>query len=334
MKQTIASVLGTMPINWLQKINGSRFLLPYQHTVSNAHLPHIAEIYPYKSVAQFEEDVKYLKRYSNGLPIRSLLDIYLQKKPLPQGSVILSFDDGFSEIYNTIVPVLKHYQLEAVFFVNPSFIDNRQLFYRNQISLIVNALRAQPDKINQAAEVMGCNATVESTRLAMLTINNASDPRLGDLLSLTQTDVGAYLAQQQPYLTTAQLQTIATDGFLIGAHSYTHPYYHLLPIDQQVAETVDSMNWVVENIQPTHRLFSFPHSDARVSATFFEKMPAGCVDVYFGTQNMKEETQYPVLHRYNAERPATTLHQQTALVSSFAGISRLLYRHIVKRSAI
>lgn len=333
IKKAIASLLGNVPAPWLRRMNKHHFLLPYQHTVSNAYLPHVAEIYPYKNVAQFEQDIKYLKKYSNDIPLRSLLDLYVQRRPLPKGSVILSFDDGFREIYDTVVPILKQYQLEAIFFVNPAFINNQQLFYRNQISLVLAALKQKKDLLHEAGLILQCQPTMEVIRTAMLAINNSKNEQLQQLITLTGIDIQSYMATQRPYLTTDQLQSIANDGFLIGAHSYTHPYYHLLPLEQQLAETVESMNWVVSQVQPSHRVFSFPHSDAGVSARFFEQMPANCVDIYFGTQNMKQELRYPVLHRYNAERPAPTLHQQTALVSSFTAFGRLFGKHIVNRSA-
>lgn len=334
IKTTVAGMAGLMPVGLLRQMNASNFLLPYQHTVSDDYLPHIAELYPYKSLSQFEDDVRYLSKYSNKVPLAELLQLYQHKKKLPAGSVVLSFDDGFRQVHDHIAPILRHYGLNAVFFVNPAFIDNKALFYRNSISLLLANVKKDPQLLQSIATTIQCASTISSVRQHLLEIRTADDPLLSSLLHLANVDVSAFLAIEQPYLTTQQLQALHADGSLVGAHSYHHPYYHLLSLEKQIEETVSSMQWVADRLAPSIRLFSFPHMDAPVSAAFFEKLPAGTVDIFFGTQNMKTEADNrPVLHRYNAERPFTSMAQQSAMVSLYAAFKRLTNQHLVKRNS-
>src|SRR5690554_2858642 len=102
----------------------------YYHLVSNAKNPLVENLYTFKDEASFRRDLEALiKRYR----VLDLEDIRAKR-----GGVVLTFDDGFAECYHTIFPILKQYNLPAFFFLNNDFLDNRDMFYRAKISLIIS----------------------------------------------------------------------------------------------------------------------------------------------------------------------------------------------------
>ena len=71
---------------------------------------------------------------------------------------LLSFDDGLSEIYTDIFPILKAKNIKSIFFINPNFLDNKEALYKHSISLIISYLR----KINFKKEAIEAISSILS----------------------------------------------------------------------------------------------------------------------------------------------------------------------------
>ncbi len=72
----------------------------------------LEKLYDYADFINFEDAIELLK---NG-------NINHFDKP----TICFSFDDGFKECYTHIYPVLKKYNVNACFFINPNFIDGSE----------------------------------------------------------------------------------------------------------------------------------------------------------------------------------------------------------------
>lgn len=53
------------------------------------------------------------------------------KKSLPAKPIILTFDDGYLDMYENVFPVLRQHDFEATFFLITEFIDNQNPLYMN-----------------------------------------------------------------------------------------------------------------------------------------------------------------------------------------------------------
>ena len=85
------------------------------------------------SIKTFEEQMKYLK--DNGYQTISLTDLYnyfMWQKPIPEKSVVLTFDDGYENNYTNMFPVLKKYNFKATIFVITSKIDKYHKFLKSK----------------------------------------------------------------------------------------------------------------------------------------------------------------------------------------------------------
>lgn len=74
--------------------------------------------------AAFREQMAYLA--ANGYTAIDLYDLSLAitgKQTLPPRPIILTFDDGYRDVYENAFPILKEYGLEATFFIVTDFID-------------------------------------------------------------------------------------------------------------------------------------------------------------------------------------------------------------------
>ncbi len=70
------------------------------------------------TVAMFEAQMKYLsdKGYQT-ITFADLVENQIHGKPLPEKSIVLTFDDGWKSQYELAVPILEKYKFTATFFI-------------------------------------------------------------------------------------------------------------------------------------------------------------------------------------------------------------------------
>lgn len=335
IKSLFYKVASLLPLSFARHCIGPVPLLPYQHVVSNEILPHISEVYPYKNERQFEDDLEVLLKYGKNHSLHDVLEDYIKTGKTHQGSYILSFDDGFSEVFSTIAPILLKKGVNAIFFINPDFIDNHKLFYRNKISVLLSMIRyADIDKMKAISQALKCSIEFEAIKKKMLAIHSAESTELNSIESILAFNETQYLNDYKPYLTSSQIQQLSAQGFLFGGHSMNHPYYNKISFEEQISQTIDSISWIHSLIQQDMKLFSFPHSDSFAQQAFFNHLKS-CKynpNVLFGTQNMKTENANRVLHRFNSERPQYRFESIVKAMSLYRLAGRILGRSEINRS--
>lgn len=75
------------------------------------------------SPAELEKQISYLK--NNNFTFLTLSDFNNPKKYLTKRSVLLTFDDGLEDNYLNAVPILKKYNVPAIFFVSPGLLGKK-----------------------------------------------------------------------------------------------------------------------------------------------------------------------------------------------------------------
>lgn len=78
-------------------------------------------------VVNLEKQMKYLKdnNYTT-LSLDELYDYFENNKPIPEKSIVLTFDDGYLDNYTKLYPVLKKYGLKGTIFVITKAIDKEK----------------------------------------------------------------------------------------------------------------------------------------------------------------------------------------------------------------
>jgi len=135
MKEVLFKIISIftslIPVSLLIKLSGKRTIYPFYHIVSDTPPAHTKHLYPIRSIKQFEKDLDFLQKHF----IASELNSENNKKQF-----VLSFDDGLSEVYKIIAPILKKRNIPAIFFINSGFVDNKDIFK----NFIVNLKNGNP----------------------------------------------------------------------------------------------------------------------------------------------------------------------------------------------
>ncbi len=122
----ISLITVIIPTKILINLSSKKVIYPFYHIVSNNPPPHIKHLYPVRSIKQFEKDLDFLQKHftASNFPV---------KGSNPQ--FVLSFDDGLSEVYDIIAPILKKRNIPAILFVNSAFVENKDMFSNYILSL-------------------------------------------------------------------------------------------------------------------------------------------------------------------------------------------------------
>ncbi len=315
-KQLFYAASSILPMSFLKKTSGVSTLLPYQHTVSDRELIHIKHLYPFKNVNLFKKDLEYLLK--NFVPISpdKLVEKVNRNESIRDNSFLLTFDDGLKECAEIIAPILHEKGVPAIFFINPAFIGNKELFYRFKISLVIEKIISRKSVNELMKKCFGVFNGEGINHVDFLVkrvrkIRQNEVQYLDYLATLLEVSFSDFLIKEKPYLSLEQALDLKGMGFTIGAHSWDHPYYSLLTIEEQLSQTCLSLEYVKKNFSQANAFFSFPHEDVSVSQKFFDEFLQGEVscDLFFGTQNQIVEHGNKILHRFNAERPEISINK-------------------------
>jgi peptidoglycan/xylan/chitin deacetylase (PgdA/CDA1 family) len=294
----------------------------FYHVVSDMPSAHVRHLYPCKSAAEFEADLRWLTGSTTPLDLAALRAHLEAGAGVPGNASFLSFDDGFKECYTVVRPILKKHRLPCIFFLTTDWIDSRGMFYRGKISLIIEALVALPEKertaaIARLAETRGMEIPAPQSDgdfiLWLRRQQQSAEPIIDRICLDLGIDVEAYLANEQPYLTRAQIAEMQAEGFVFGAHTRRHAKPATLSPDEQAAEIVESCRIVAELTAEPSVPFAFPFSGAGVDRGMLRELRAAHPEIgpIFDTRKLAREP--GILHRIWADKPVPGVRPESNL---------------------
>lgn len=266
-----------LSLSWLIKQSRHYVVCPYYHIVSDKDLPYIKHLYQYRDVDTFCKDLDYLQQHFRPISWREIDEAEAAHIP----SFCLTFDDGMREVYTTIAPILLERHIPAVFFLNSAFVDNKQLFYRYKVSLIIEEglKRGKPAAWKQQ----------------MLALQYADQPQIDALAKTFGIDFNDFLHSEQPYLTYRQIQELQASGFEFGGHTVDHPHLYQLTDSERQEQVTTCMQQLEQHIHLQNNLFAYPFGQELLSEAALQTLQNG-MDAVFGTANLTSATQ-PLYNR-------------------------------------
>jgi peptidoglycan/xylan/chitin deacetylase (PgdA/CDA1 family) len=282
----------------------------FYHAVSNDIMAHVRHLYPVVSVLEFRESLAALQGRFHFVSYDRLHAYYQFGKPLPPRAAHLSFDDGFSECYWVVRPILLELGIPCTFFVTIDWLDNRMLYFRHQISLCVHRAgmlqgEARDDFIQALNHKLGLSLADIAEFCRWITAFRApKEGILAEVICLLEIDVPSYLEENQPYLTTAQVQELHTQGFTIGAHGLTHRKLGFVSEQDLEHEISASCRSITEITGQAVVPFSFPQSAGNVDRASLANILRRHenIGLLFDTKDLRVDVDFMV-NRVWAERP-------------------------------
>ncbi len=282
----------------------------FYHAISDIPLPHLKHLYPSKTSAEFEQDLLSLKQQYTLLDYSNLAESLNRR--IPESSAFLSFDDGFAECYTVVRPLLLKHRIPCLFFLATDWIDNRGMYYRGKMSLVLEKLShldpvAQRDIFHQLSPITNSQLPITNYPLFsswLLAHQQSAEPFLDQICDLLQIDIPSYLRTHQPFLTRTQILEMQSEGFVFGAHTRRHPKLNTLSQEDQAAEIIESCRIVCDLTGNAQVPFAFPFSGNGVDREFLARLRAQHphIGLIFDTQKLRRDRPF-IFHRIWADKP-------------------------------
>jgi peptidoglycan/xylan/chitin deacetylase (PgdA/CDA1 family) len=291
-----------MPFECVRALMGISLVVPYYHMVSDQRVPHVSELYRFRSIAEFMGDMDYLLRHFEPVALRDIVDALNGKRILSRPCFHPTFDDGFREMHDIVAPILQRAGVPATFFLNTAFLDGGGLQHHNALSILVDQLQSahRGEATLRAVDSLLPPAKCECTtlRARVLSIHYTQKALLRSLAEALDVDLDKYIRDTRPYLSSDQIRSLLARGFSIGAHSHDHPLYADLSLKEQLAQTWISLQLLETQFGLNQKAFAFPHTDRGVEGAFFSAVfSEQLLDVSFGTGGLVSH-----FHPRNIER--------------------------------
>jgi peptidoglycan/xylan/chitin deacetylase (PgdA/CDA1 family) len=303
--QLPGQVFSRLPGSWLKRLSRVKPVIAYYHIVADTEVPHVKQLYPVRSVVDFESDLDTFLEFYQPITLQTLIESLNNGSPLPDNSFLLTFDDGFRENAEVIAPILLKKGVPAAFFVTTGFLDNRGMAHHNKISLLLERMAqlgsASPrQEIREALQGYGIDCS--DLRTALLSIECRNREAVDRIAALLKYDFQTYLSSARPYLSCEEVRSLIDRGFAIGAHSIDHPRYADISADDQLHQTKASVRFLSEQFSLRYRAFAFPHGDRNISDRLLEQLhEAGDIDVSFGTGGILADDRPRHFQRFSME---------------------------------
>lgn len=258
LQENLLTFVGKFQPENLAQLYPLNYCIPVYHTVSNERLSHLHHIIQYKNEQEFERDLDEMSKYFEFITWDEFKDFRDGNFKPKRKIALLTFDDGLSEFYDAVAPILERKGIYAINFINPKFIDNQELMYRCKASLLIDFLI---NSTNSSADLI--------KKIQSVGFKNQKE--LDEIASQLNIDFTEFLKIKKPYLTLNQLDNLTKRGFGISNHGFDHPLYRNLNLLEQLENTGKSAEYL-EKHNFISESFAFPFTDFGVEEKFFTEI--------------------------------------------------------------
>ena len=300
VKNVLTPFAKLIPQNSFLNWTGRQTIFPYYHTISNIDLPYISNLYPLKSVDQFEKEVDYFCRFFEPVPIEEAYFRFTNPSNNIKPAFHLTFDDGLKEMFTIVGPILEKRGIPATFFLNTAFIGNENLFYRYKVALIIDSLKTSNEQTVQTVKklLQASENWHQDIKASLLNLSFQDKWVIEQIAAIVGLDFEEWLQKNKPYMDSDQVRNLIQRGFTIGSHSVDHPRFRNISLDSQRSQFHNSFEYLEKQFELRERYFSFPFGDEKVRAEYFDWMnrDANC-KLSFGVSGIKDDYSKNHIHR-------------------------------------
>lgn len=282
------------------------------HVISDKQLPHVEHLYSFKSPDAFEADIRLIKQTYQLVSFEQLVSRlkggYSWTKPI----AFLSFDDGMSECFHHVRPILLRHRVPCFFFISTRFVDNNAAFYRHKVSLCIDRLlkmdsNAREHVLGVLRERANCTACdLEGFVRWSKELKWCEQKALDITCRTLGVDEKAFLRDVRPYMTLDELTQLSREGFTLGGHGTVHVQLGELQEAEQVeAEIVESCTFIREISKAKQVPFAFPFSGQGVNRQLLRDIMTRhpFISLIFDTRELAKDEPF-IVNRIGADEPS------------------------------
>jgi peptidoglycan/xylan/chitin deacetylase (PgdA/CDA1 family) len=332
-KKVIGLAGSLVPLKVLFRYYWSDCIVLTYHSLSGYDAEPEINKNPYRTARQFTNDMDFIRDHCNVIGLKEFLEINENGGDFPEKSLLLTFDDGLAIQYHHMYPVLRSLGLPATFFLNNAFIDNRDLHHERKAYILLRRLDEIRDKAleeDMIKDIPEADPEDSDLRNYLRNLPYRGRNNLETIADRLGISFAEYLNREKIYLTSEQIGIMLENHMTIGGHSIDHPDYTELTLEQQVHQTLTSVNDLAEKFRLDYRAFAFPYNDRSLDKALFERISED-IDVSFGASDMARDEFRRHFQRGSIDNSTLKFKPAVAaLFGKYYGL-KLTGKHFIKR---
>jgi peptidoglycan/xylan/chitin deacetylase (PgdA/CDA1 family) len=223
----------------------------------------------------FEKQLYWLHKNAHVLPLDRIIYLVSSKRQLPRNTYALTFDDGFKEHYDLVLPLLKKYNFSATFFImgNPTFEEDPRWLDKYYF-LIDNSTVDEFDFQWREFFIKGAKPQNRESLLPLkLLLRASSAMEQNEILAKLEKTLAVHSdwdeLNRSLYISRENILEMSRAGMLFGAHTMTHSDLSKTKLEQAREEIVSSVKLTRQLVGSNFMPFAYPFGE---EATYDKKI--------------------------------------------------------------
>lgn len=220
-------------------------------------------------VRLFATQLEMLKNNFTLINFETLLASVYSGMDLPPRACLLTFDDGYADHYEYVLPLLEKFKTKAMFFPPVNAIEKREMLEVNQIHYIL-ASEADPNSIYNQIEKTCLSLEMPTKKFEEIVSSIDKSSRFDTkevilIKRLLQHALPACLRKRcldklfrklvsndpdgfadELYMNKNNLRELVGAGHTVGSHTTSHPWLNEISSNQQIIEIEKSIEFLKE----------------------------------------------------------------------------------------
>ena len=229
-----------------------------------------------------DEQLAYLTRHYEIIPLNTLVECLENGRPVPERSVVLTFDDGFRDNLTNAFPILQKHHAPATIFVVTGSLTHGDLPWSQRLGYLFQ--HTSERVLNHPlAGAEGLELSTEADRRAAYQAVKRPISRMGrEPRDAAIAEIANLLRVEPPrdrMLSWDDARDLLAAGIEIGAHTYSHPLLAQMEPEEARWELRKSREDLKAYLGVEHPSFCFP-GGSRSPGLFDEVRNAGYRSVF------------------------------------------------------
>jgi peptidoglycan/xylan/chitin deacetylase (PgdA/CDA1 family) len=217
----------------------------------------------------FERQVKMLARSFKLIDSFELASHVHARRPLPPNAAMITFDDGYRECHDIVLPILLRQRAKATFFVASSFVAERRIFWWDAVEYLVGrsqrteVLLDYPveNSVDLGSPALRRDAVARFTRILKdhhgLSVSRFLD-ELARALDVAWSPTIERALAEKLIMTWDQVRALKAAGMDVQSHTRTHRPLHTVPNSELDSELSGSRDDIEAALDGPVRAIAYP----------------------------------------------------------------------------
>ena len=219
------------------------------------------------TVEQFEAQMDWIGQHCTPISLRQAMQVALGKDVFPNRAVLVTFDDGYREDLERVLPSLRRNNIRPVVFLPTAYVGTRLRFWWDRVGVCVQTTSRDQLMLPEAGITsLPLSSTAQREEAIELLLHRAlwlkpeaKEQFLAGLERELEVDNTA-MASAPLVVGWDDVQRLSSE-MDFGAHTETHPLLSSLTAEEARAEMAGSKAALEEKLQEPCESFAIPHGD-------------------------------------------------------------------------